>query len=327
MLKNLLFIFAVFAVSMSLNAQEPSSIQFSNQGSILGYSYDFSNNPNLFPMTKLFIDGQGKIKEIRLNIKGSTLRIDAQGKPFSTIQGPFKVEWNDDNQIERIKEGYETVYRFDYDFDGNLEKVKDGSYNVCFALRYDFDNCLEKIDYGNYDFYAIFSYGENNRLESIKNGDYDYIWKLYYGSNSKLEEIKDDDYEVRAELSYNNGQLRNVSKYNTTTLFKLPGNYADNNLGYGNDNCQNPNNEMVVFFSDIYFKGSTLVYTLGNYPYLPHGWNDRISSVIIPHNVRVVLYENSNFSGESIVVNSNWTAIDWSDNWNDRASSIRIMYQ
>lgn len=323
MLRKLPLIFTFLVVVFHVKAQEPTTVHLSAQGKVLEYNYDFSAETKLLPLTNLTLNGKGEVQEILLQIEGTILRLNAYGKPVRTIQGPFKVEWNNAHQIEKIKQGYETIFRFYYDLDGRLEKVKNDEYDVCFALRYNFDGGLNKIDYGDYDYYAVFSYTLNNQLEYIKDGDYNYIWKIYYGANQKIEKIKDGNYEVRVEMEYTNYELTSISKYNTATSFILP--YQHQN---DYDDCQhNPSNGQVTFFSENGFNGDAFTFGLGDYSYLPSDWNNQISSAIIPNGICVMLYEHSNFSGKSLLLTANWSVAYWSDYWNNRASSIRIFYQ
>lgn len=54
-------------------------------------------------------------------------------------------------------------------------------------------------------------------------------------------------------------------------------------------------------------------------------WNDKISSISIPHNMKIVVYEHANFQGRSMELTGDWTISNGSEFWNDRISSIKLL--
>lgn len=55
-----------------------------------------------------------------------------------------------------------------------------------------------------------------------------------------------------------------------------------------------------------------------------YDFNDIISSIEVPHGLKVIAYEHANWEGISIEITGKWIPNSWDDFWNDRISSIRI---
>lgn len=94
------------------------------------------------------------------------------------------------------------------------------------------------------------------------------------------------------------------------------------------DVSQPPDAQPCVTVYQHNMKGSSMCltsdWTVGNL----HGWhfNDEISSIVVPEGMRIVVYEHANFEGRSLTIGpGRWTPPSWTDFWNDRISSIRIM--
>ena len=77
----------------------------------------------------------------------------------------------------------------------------------------------------------------------------------------------------------------------------------------------------IVAFENIDFGGASLEIT-GSMAYVGNDWNDRISSVKIPSEYKIVIYENSNFSGKYLILEGNQNCNSF---WNDKVSSVKVM--
>ncbi len=335
-MKKILLSFILFFIASSLSfGAEPTTVSIDHSGKINWLYFDLKNQTDVQPLTGLYLKGNGEVKFLRLNLMGSELLLDEYGQTSHTIQGPYEVEWNSDNKIERIRQNYTTLFRFQYDSKGRLEKIKDGDYNTGFRLVYSYDGQLEKLDNGNYEYIYQFGYDSDDQIDGIKNDNYDYIWRIRYNSNNSLDEIKNDDYDEIVRISYSGGIAKSVFKTNSSTRFLigiangnfLTGQFGNNNYppicgnnGYGN-------NSTVQFFEHSNFTGNKLVYTVADYGSIPSGWNDKISSIRIPAGIHVILYEHGNFQGKSLVLHGDWTVANTADFWNDRISSFKIKYE
>lgn len=79
----------------------------------------------------------------------------------------------------------------------------------------------------------------------------------------------------------------------------------------------------VTIFTDAQYGGQNEQLSVGRYPNL-EDWKDQIKSVQIDGNVRVILYDQNNFQGQSIVLEENSPDLD-AFNFNKRAASMMIV--
>jgi hypothetical protein len=69
---------------------------------------------------------------------------------------------------------------------------------------------------------------------------------------------------------------------------------------HGPANPERP--DAIVAYSEEDFKGSSRVYAAGEYRYLEDGWDDKIESIRLNGNYRVILYDDKDFKGENTVI-------------------------
>lgn len=79
----------------------------------------------------------------------------------------------------------------------------------------------------------------------------------------------------------------------------------------------------VKIFTDAQYSGQNEQLSVGRYPNL-EDWKDQIKSIQIDGNVRVILYDQNNFQGQSIVLEENSPDLD-AFNFNNRAASMMIV--
>lgn len=89
--------------------------------------------------------------------------------------------------------------------------------------------------------------------------------------------------------------------------------------------CGTSFNNGVTFFEHQNFNGASRTVSQDVQSLTSGWWNDKISSMRIPHGWTVILYEHCSFRGNSIVLTSDWTVLNWNDCWNDRVSSIKVI--
>lgn len=85
----------------------------------------------------------------------------------------------------------------------------------------------------------------------------------------------------------------------------------------------------VCFFMDDNYHGESICATQGKYNSdINYRWNDRISSISVPHGMEVVVYQDINYSGVSLSVKENIDLVKNNDNkksiLNDAISSFKI---
>ena len=338
MIRILLFTVIILAGAIRLHANEPTIVNLNTNGTINWLYYDLTNESELAPLTGIYLTGQGHVQKIRLDYQGSRFLIDQYGYPEGVVYGPFEVELDADGKLEEFEKNFTTLLRFDYDFDGRLEEVKDGNFNTLFELDYNMDGSLDHIDKGGFNMFARFYYNLDDQLDGIKDDNYNYIWDIDYNFDNEIDEIEDRNYKTRVKFQYNTHQLYAVSTYQTTTQFVIGPVYVDylngwvQNGGQNNTNCGNGNTNgnpqygaAVQFFKHAHFQGPTVSYTPGDLVQLPHDWNDQISSIILPPGYILIVYEHANFGGAAKVILSNWTVPGSLDYWNDRITSFRMV--
>lgn len=79
----------------------------------------------------------------------------------------------------------------------------------------------------------------------------------------------------------------------------------------------------VTIFTDAAYGGQSEQLSVGRYPFL-EDWNDQIKSIQVNGNVRVILYDQKDFQGQSIVLEQNSPNLD-AFNFNKRAASMMIV--
>ncbi|WP_264537931.1 carbohydrate-binding protein [Flavobacterium sp. N1736] len=88
-----------------------------------------------------------------------------------------------------------------------------------------------------------------------------------------------------------------------------------------------PSTDVVTVYKDFYYSGFSGGLTIGDYNLERLNslgvLNDDISSLKIAQGFQAILYQNDNFTGASIVMNSDNAALNTT--WNDQVSSIRIL--
>jgi Beta/Gamma crystallin len=88
----------------------------------------------------------------------------------------------------------------------------------------------------------------------------------------------------------------------------------------------------ACFYKDAEYRGDYFCLKLGErWPSMPHGFNDKISSIRIFRDARVRVFQDSDFRGRSLRLDhdvDNLKEIRLPDNpsksWNDRISSIAV---
>ena len=336
---------AIFLLmSVSVFAIKPTEIKLSQKGKIKNFYFNFEQSaPILAPLTAVNITGKLKIESFQLKILNQYIWFDKFGKMLSNQSySNMKITYDFENRIEKIKDfNNNTLFKFYYDFNGRLEQVKDGNYNTKFKFNYDFDKRVTQISDGNLNKLVRFYTDFNNQVSGIKDKDFNYEYKFYYNTNNKLEKIKDANYNTLAIVKYVNGLVQFVEKNNLGCQIIVENNYSNNYYpngnntpNYGNGNMGNGNgngngncngNNFVSIYSDGHYSGNVKQLTYGNYNTLGYDWNNIISSIQLPPNTKVIVYEYENFGGSYMTITSSWTIVNWNDNWNDKISSMKII--
>jgi hypothetical protein len=331
-MKKIYFTLIFITFSLNILALKPTEITLTKKGHIKKMFFNIEEQTTkLLPLTAINVSGKSKLKNIKMKIEGQYYFFDEYGTILTNYIG-FNIRYNFDNKIETIRnQSNQVLYRFYYNFDGRLEKVKDKDYNTKFKLYYDFDGHLSSVQDDSYNKLIYFSTNFDNYIDGIKNEKYNYEYKIYYNFDNKIEKIKNNENKLLAKINYNNRVIQNIEKYNGVCLIIIENQYYQNTNqpNYVENNNQNQpqynSNVVASFYNSPNFKGQVLQLGLGNYPQLNATWNNKISSIIIPQGLKVIVYSKPNYSGNSMVLTYNWTSYGGNDIWNNAVSSVIIL--
>lgn len=124
--------------------------------------------------------------------------------------------------------------------------------------------------------------------------------------------------------TYTNSQFREGYKDGYVEGYSEPG----SGMRYSSD--RNYNNRtyrsegFVIAFKDEGFKGDIMQFPVGRYPDLDKlNWLDEIESIQIPSNVRVILFDDEDFKGQSLILEENSSDLD-ELNFKERAESMIV---
>jgi len=328
-MKKITLIICLFAVQLVLGIK-PTEINVSNDGILNTLYFNLENKQTIAPLYGLELDGRGNVMLLEILIGNGIVQFDQFGQTQGgVLQGPFKVQYNYQNKIEKIKDyNNRLIIKLEYDYSGKLVKIKDANYNLKFKLNYNYDGRLDALLNGDYDKLIRLSYDYNKNISGIRNQNFDYVYRFYYNRNNRISHIKSSAYELLAKFIYQNTFIQHVEQYNIPSQIYIghqnirrPGHRKSRNyIAHSPYNQQN-----VVFFTDVHFSGQNFVVSLGNYDNLNGGWNDQISSIKVPPGFKILVYEHSNFRGACKEIRCDWTSGGYYDYWNNRISSFKIV--
>lgn len=96
----------------------------------------------------------------------------------------------------------------------------------------------------------------------------------------------------------------------------------DHDYGYGsNPGGYAGSDVLVVAFAQKDFTGPSQQFSIGQYPHLNGQMNDGIDSITVRGNVRVILFDNSNFGGQRVVLDHDFSDLG---NFKSKAASMII---
>jgi len=174
---------------------------------------------------------------------------------------------------------------------------------------------------------AGFRHGTEDMRAGV-NFDYrhDYEYRQAAGQHFTYDTHQACDWRVGYIEGYVDGFFRRSSQYPSD--YDQDGDHdgdydhdGDNDGGYDHNGPPGPALGLVTVFTDRYFRGSSRNFGIGRYPHLEGTFNDNIDGLQINGNVRVILFDGSNFSGRYIVVDRSTADLGW---FNNQAASMII---
>lgn len=79
---------------------------------------------------------------------------------------------------------------------------------------------------------------------------------------------------------------------------------------------------VVTLFQKEYFRGNEK-YLKEDWAGGEKKWDNKISSISVPPGVKVILYDELSFKGESIILTENW---EGGEEWDNRIGSVKVIY-
>jgi hypothetical protein len=205
----------------------------------------------------------------------------------------FNYEANLSNQSETSAE-YRAGYR-----DGYTEGYKKAEPTQETA---EFNSAAEAFKYG-YD--QGYNHGQ---VDSQTGRGFDYRRNPHFESGMTFETYRDENYRAGYKQGYEEAYTDHP-RNSDIKVQVIP--------------SKQKSTDSVRIFTDAAYGGQSEQLSVGRYPYL-EDWNDQIQSVQINGNVRVILYDQKDFQGKSIVLEENSPNLE-AFNFNKRAASMMIV--
>ncbi len=175
-------------------------------------------------------------------------------------------------------------------------------------------------------------------LKSIDGGWNDKISSIRINGQARVLIYRDSRFRGEsADVRYDIPDLKREGNWNdqisSIQVISADGDGRYSGPGYG-DRVR-LSDDAICVYEDDHFRGRSRCWNVGDrVPSLPSFeggfWNDRISSIRLIGQARAVLYEDSNYRGDDMVIRSDIPDLkkvrtDRGDgNWNDRISSLKI---
>lgn len=118
-------------------------------------------------------------------------------------------------------------------------------------------------------------------------------------------DYRDDEYQNSGSCDVRVGYLEGYAD----GYFRRQARFQPNsNSGYGgNPGGYSGSDVQVVAFTRTDFSGPSQQFRIGQYPHLESQMNDSIDSISVRGNVRVILFDDSNFNGKRVVLDHDFS--------------------
>lgn len=135
--------------------------------------------------------------------------------------------------------------------------------------------------------------------------NFDYRHAPEYQGSGERHLRFDSERSLTVRLGYIEGYVDGYFRHSARFTFHDDFEHRDD-PGYGNGDFNNggfiPGRASVQVFTERGFRGNTQQFGVGRYAYLYGSLNDAIESIRLAGNVRVILFDQSNFRGTKIVL-------------------------
>ena len=127
---------------------------------------------------------------------------------------------------------------------------------------------------------------------SLPNGWNDRISSFIIPSGFSVQLYEDNNYGGEARGPYTEGNYNIPSSSNDEISSIVINNYKDNDSNDDNS----PNVRCPVFYADVNQRGAS--FQLCSSDNVPNGWNDRVSSFVVPAGYSLLLFPDYNYGGD-----------------------------
>jgi len=138
--------------------------------------------------------------------------------------------------------------------------------------------------------------------------DYRHAYEYEASGHGNMTYDTNESCELRVGYieGYVDGYFRHQARVQANGYFGDRGN-NDGNYGYEHDRGQYPGTQdaSIVAFTKRGFSGYSQQFRIGQYPHLEGEMHDNIESLTMSGNLRVILFDDSNFGGKRVVVDHN----------------------
>lgn len=145
----------------------------------------------------------------------------------------------------------------------------------------------------------------------------------YDYSHSSDFRLGSRSYRIGYQRGYDEGYYRGWSRNNRYYSYQGRDNRYGNRYGYGYGSRYGNERAAVTLFEDDGFRGRAIGLDVGGYPYLAGDWDDRIDSLVLNDDVRVILFDERNFRGRRVVIDGDVRDLD-RFGFGDKAASMII---
>jgi hypothetical protein len=148
----------------------------------------------------------------------------------------------------------------------------------------------------------------HGQIDSQTGHDFNYSRNPHFESGMTIDTYRDENYHA----GYKKGYEEAYTQHPRNSDIKVQV-ISSQQKGTG----------AVKIFTDTGYAGEMEQLSVGRYPYL-EDWKNQVESIQIYGNVRVILYDQNNFQGKSIVLEENSPNLN-AFNFNKRAASMMIV--
>lgn len=175
----------------------------------------------------------------------------------------------------------------------------------------------DEQEHGNFsggDFENGYMRGYQHGSEDLRVGmNFDFRQDNEYQNSGSEHRNYDTNGTCDARVGYLEGYVDGYYRHGARFGGNISSGYGsnsryENNSGHGTyPGAYTGSNVSVVAFTNSGYSGHSQQFNVGQYPHLDDPLNDSIDSMTVRGNVRVILFDNSNFRGQRVVLDHDFS--------------------